>query len=415
VPASEAAPPADLSTFIEELDTCEDLDQLRPCVASAIGRRVPCQRLVLLEATEDRSLFAVTWSSAQDGARPAGQVLRADDPLARWLRVNATVLRLGVGERLWDEWSEADRGLCASLNADVALPFVASDELVAIALLAGTEGLRVETPSGAVEVEAFTRYVAARWRQMDQRARADARQKSLHRAQQLSAVGQLASTIAHEVRNPMAAVRSLVQFLHEVDPDPRERNRLLRMVIAEADRVAETVERMLSLSRPHDDDDSAVDMASVVDEVTRFVTPYARRRHVEVSARTATLPCQVRGDRDALRQVLMNVLMNACQACAGGGHVTVTLEAKPAPAAGGQTVSIEVTDDGVGIPAEEIGRVFDPFVTTKVDGTGLGLTFCRDALARIGGGIELRSVAGKGSTVLIAIPGMAANGACPDR
>jgi signal transduction histidine kinase len=218
----------------------------------------------------------------------------------------------------------------------------------------------------------------------------------------LSVAGELAATAAHEIRNPLAAIRSLVQFVKDVWPPAEERSQLLGEVLEEVDRVDRTVGNLLQLSRPQATRQDVLDLADVLTRSVQFIAPYARKRQLQLSAPAITGTLSVVGDPHELRQVIVNVLLNACQACAPGGEIVAT--ARTVPVEDAPWAEISIRDTGHGVAAADLARVFDPFFTTKPDGTGLGLAICREVLHRHHGTITLTSTPGAGSDVILRLP-----------
>ncbi|HSC29925.1 MAG TPA: HAMP domain-containing sensor histidine kinase [Vicinamibacterales bacterium] len=382
------------------LAACRGLDDLRHHICSEITARLGPDRIVIFEPADGGTMYRATWSSDRTRALPS-LTAPGRGRLARWLRVNGESLRLDPQSDLYSWWASGERDLLRETAATLCLPFVVSGRLAAIAFIAGASAGPRNAPN-IPDLEAFARHAAARWNELDTAGRADRAARALYRSQQLSVAGQLAATVSHEVRNPLAAIRSLVQFVRDADPEASERKRLLTGVVEEVDRVEQTVARHLDLTRAHTPPSLEIDAGDLAGEVVSFVQPYAKRRRVNLDFHGSDVPLRVRADPAELRQVLINVLLNACQACTGAGRVEVSAE--PRRTDGRPGAEITVTDDGQGMGPADVARVFEPFFTTKPDGTGLGLSFCRDALARCGGSIDLTSASGRGTRVVIHIP-----------
>jgi signal transduction histidine kinase len=230
------------------------------------------------------------------------------------------------------------------------------------------------------------------------------RLKGLHKAQQLAVAGQLAATVAHEVRNPLTAIRSTVQYVVQSSSAWETKRGLLERILEEVDRIERTVGGMLALSRPRDFEFAAIDLVQTVEEAFLLVQAYARNHTIAIERHFEADAIPIRGDARALHQVCMNIFLNACQAMPDGGRITVqcgvwhpTPDAKP-------FARLQITDTGTGISAEHLDRVFDPFFTTKRTGTGLGLPICLDIVAEHGGTLRLESEEGRGSAATVLLP-----------
>lgn len=399
--AAALTPPSALVRAAAALVTCDTLEGLRASVAGALVGSLNCQTVLLFEPISESTDFFVTWCE-QERADRGGLMFPRESDLLRWLTVNDAPLRLGTGRHLWHAWSPQDRDVCTRVAAEMAVPFVADDELAAVALVVGLAG----SPSAASEaaVQEFAQHVAAQWRQLAAAEHAAAHARSLRRAHELGSVGMLAATLAHEIRNPLAAIRSMVQFVRDAGPDPDEQRRYLSSVMREVDRVDGSVRRTLDLSKPSHDRCGPVDVIALAHDVVRFVAPYAAKRRVELRFEPLPDGLWALGDVGSLRQVLLNVLINACQACAAHGRVSIEVQSALVDEDGREGVRLEVADTGVGLAPDQLASVFEAFYTTKADGTGLGLTFCRDTVVRMDGTIEMRSALGLGSSVIIVLP-----------
>ena len=219
----------------------------------------------------------------------------------------------------------------------------------------------------------------------------------INRHERLAMLGELSAGIHHELKNPLAAISATVFALQErrtLQADPRARE-LLARVMSNVNRSNEIVGRMLSLTRVRD---PALHQTSVERLVERALhhcrVPPGRRLTVDLDP---TLP-DIHVDSAHVEQVLLNLLENAFHACKDGGNVRVIGRLVDGE------VQLGVTDDGVGVPASDIRRVFEPLFSTKPEGTGLGLALGRRLVEANGGTIAMTSEVGKGTTVTLSFP-----------
>jgi two-component system NtrC family sensor kinase len=233
-----------------------------------------------------------------------------------------------------------------------------------------------------------------------------AAQEQLVRSEKLSSLGKLSASIAHEINNPLAGIltfaKLLVRTLDQGTPDDATRKTLvknLHLVEREAERCTVIVRNLLDFARERPLAVAEIDPAGVVEEALQLLANQLAIQNVRVERNSQPLP-KVDGDFGQLRQAVVNVIMNACEAMPLGGKLTVdtcVLE-------GGAGVEIAMTDSGPGIPPEVLTRVFDPFFTTKEKGTGLGLSVVYGIVERHGGRIDVKSEVGKGTRVAIRLP-----------
>jgi signal transduction histidine kinase len=234
--------------------------------------------------------------------------------------------------------------------------------------------------------------------------------REVQRAEQLAIVGQLAAGLAHELRNALMPVKllvgSAVEDRRQLPPED------LAVVSHEINRLEMAVNRLLEYARPQTPEKRLFDLRLLVTEVEQLVAGRAKSQDVRLLDRLPNEPVLIDADKDQIRQVLLNILLNALDATPTGGQVTVTIARPPpgGPCAGlaGRAVQLTITDTGAGL-AREIGdRLFQPFVTSKATGTGLGLSICKRIIEAHGGRIEVTNRVAGGVVVEIHLPGCAA-------
>ena len=223
-------------------------------------------------------------------------------------------------------------------------------------------------------------------------------EQASRRSERLATVGQLAAGIAHEIRNPLASISGSIELLRHAPLATEDDRTLMAIVHREIQRLNGLIGDLLDYANPRPLHRVDFDLGVLIDEVLQVARGDAAFAPVTVSAEVAR-PLAVHADPAKLRQVLWNLLRNAADAAAtGGGHVTVTAGRADGAA------TIAVTDDGPGIPAEQLGHIFDPFFTTKPTGTGLGLATCHAIVADHAGRIDVDSAPGRGTTFTVALP-----------
>ncbi len=220
------------------------------------------------------------------------------------------------------------------------------------------------------------------------------------RGERLATVGNMAAGVAHELRNPLNAVSMGMQRLRaEFDPAPREEYlRMVDLVQGEVRRLNAIVEEFLSLARPMVLEHEPIIAATLLDEVLALVDGEARGAGIAIERATpAGLPV-LHADRDRLKQVLLNLVLNAIQAMPSGGTLELGVEA------GAGTMTVTVADTGSGIAPELLPKVFEPYVTTKAKGLGLGLAIARRIIEAHGGTIEAESEPGQRTRFRFTLP-----------
>lgn len=211
----------------------------------------------------------------------------------------------------------------------------------------------------------------------------------------LAALGEFSTGVAHEVRNPLATLKTTVQALARVEKEP-QRHALLLDMGREIDRMARAMEDLLAFGRPRPPSRREVRLGETLRSLEAMVAPEARKRQVAF-ALAGDLDLAVVVDPDHLQQILMNLVLNALHATPAGGRVTASARLE------GRRVIVEIADTGTGLSEEQLQHAFEPFFTTKAGGTGLGLSISRQLAELNGGGLALESAAGKGTTARLAL------------
>lgn len=228
-------------------------------------------------------------------------------------------------------------------------------------------------------------------------------EEQLRRAERMSALGELSTVLAHEIRNPLGSIKGTAEILRD-DFRPGDRKyEFLEILIKEADRLNRVVEDFLGLARPLPVERESCDMVAEVAEIVTLMKGEAASRGVALRMTPASLP-PVRGDRERLRQVLLNLVLNAIQATGRGGSVTISTRPLPARDEGPAGIEIAFADTGAGIPRENLARIFQPFFTTRPGGTGLGLAIAQRIIESHGGTIDAESEPGRGTTFRVRLP-----------
>jgi signal transduction histidine kinase len=388
-----------------------DREALEASVAARIRELFDPDRLILLEASPAAG-FVPSFSIGVEEAELAAVAVAARGKLARWLTVNETSLVLDRQPGVYDYLDAAERGLLDRLRLKVCVPMITLNRLTGILLL-GADRPRWGLSRGEIELlDLLARQAslafenAALYRA--QRERLD----RLYRAERLASVGQLAAGVAHEIRNPLTAIRSTMQYLLRGFEETEPRHQLVAELLNEVDRINSTVGGLLSLSRSGEIRLVAIDLLDPLRRAVQLFKAHAGERGVELRARLET-PAPVLGDAGQLEQVFLNLLLNALQSMGGERRSDGTdrsdqidrsdrIEITMIPES--TWAQVLVTDTGPGIPPDQLRRAFDPFYTTKKDGTGLGLAICHGIIEQHRGEIQLQSEVGKGTTASVRLP-----------
>ncbi len=223
-------------------------------------------------------------------------------------------------------------------------------------------------------------------------------QLELERSYHLSLVGQMAASVAHEIKNPLASIKGASEILIDDQTSPADKREFQGIVSKEIKRIDSTVEEFLQFARPKEVKRAKLDLSAALQHSVRQIAPQIAVQGVKL-AEWIEPDLFIMGDQEKIHQVAINLILNAAQASATGSTVGVLLRKLP-----GGWVELLVRDQGRGIEAKELGRVFEPFFTTKSSGTGLGLAIVKSIVEAHAGTIEMSSQVGKGTQVQIKLP-----------
>jgi two-component system NtrC family sensor kinase len=225
-------------------------------------------------------------------------------------------------------------------------------------------------------------------------------QEQLLQSEKLAAMGRLTSQIAHELNNPLYGIMNTLELLKtEISPQSKRR-KVLEMALSETVRLSGLLRKMLSFSKPDQEEKQAVDVNTVLDEILLLHEKQLQENDIKIKTEFAPSLPKIKASKNQLRQVFLNLVANARDAMPKGGNLNVKTSADS------KNIAIELSDTGVGIKEEHIKKIFDSFFTTKdsVKGVGLGLSVCYGFVKDHGGDIQVRSQPGEGTTFTITFP-----------
>lgn len=233
-------------------------------------------------------------------------------------------------------------------------------------------------------------------------------QRQLQQAEKLASVGELASGLAHEIRNPLAGIKTAVQVITEkiaalTCKSPEEKAELLEIseeVGRQSDRVRRLIGNLLQYVRPRDPRAEPCDLGELVERILYLVRPQARKLGLNVKVDFPQGQYVICADAEQIQQALLNICLNGLQAMKEDGWLSLFMEIDPAV----HEVVLSISDSGAGIKPEVRDRIFSPFFTTKPGGTGLGLSITKAIIERHGGRLLFNSKAGEGTTFIIRLP-----------
>ena len=318
-----------------------------------------------------------------NGAVPA--LLERDrSPLTRRL------LEIGSREESEERRRLARQGLerMLSVESEILVPLFGEDRLIGWLSLGGGD------PEGYVRAEVAAALVAVGQQAVASLARIRVVEEA-KRHEALAAVGEMAAGLAHEVRNPVAAIRGAAQAITP-DASPGQAREMLEVILEETARLDRVVGEFLDYARPASPRREPVDLGEAARRVARDAGLAGLDLRIDLAVEPGTAPAA--GDPDQIRRAFENVVRNAAQATGPGGTLRIRI------ASAGDRVRVRFEDDGPGIPDERLASLFQPFRTTRAGGTGLGLALVHRIVEAHGGGIEVDGRPGIGAVFTLLFP-----------
>ncbi len=391
-----------LSAFTRSIVRILDRDKLIREVASTLSRTLGLDRIAIALLEEGKHAFTVQHAV---GMPPATDEFPKQHPFITALtrcqevvlreELEATSARAGVSE------------VCQYNGWEVCIPLTVGNELIGFISLGRKRNLEPFFAEdlellGMLGAEASIALENARLYEELKRS-----QDIIRRADRLSALGTLAAGIAHEVRNPLVSIQTFFQLAPDRLHDEEFFSTFLGMAANEVKRISDLISELLSFARSPTRSLGPLNLKEVVERVVTLLEPEARKHKLTMThVLPADLPL-VHADSDQIKQVLINLMINAIQATPSGGTVSVVGQAvqnHDPP-----FVRLHVHDTGVGIPQERLNDIFNPFFTTKDKGTGLGLSIAHQIVVEHGGSLSVESKEGSGTSFFIDLPAAAQN------
>ena len=222
--------------------------------------------------------------------------------------------------------------------------------------------------------------------------------EKMKQSERLSALGEFSAGIAHEIKNPLASIKNFTQLLPSEYEDPHFRREFTELVTREVNRINKIVNDLLDYARPRRVDRTMTKLPELIDETLFSLKGTLDEHRITVKKNYGQLPL-IAVDHEQMRQVLLNLILNAVEAMPGGGTITVSARKNEE-----NEITIILADTGCGIPQELLKDIFNPFFTTKERGTGLGLSIVQRIVNEQGGRIDVESRKDQGTQFTIVLP-----------
>ena len=392
-----------LRDFSRRLVTIVDLDRLLNMLADTVEKSMGVKRISIFLMDPEKKFFRARLLRNS----PQGEPITINEPTIQFLQERReAILRIELD---WIENKLVVEELGTVLNrfeAEVFLPLIFMDRLIGFINLGPKAEEQIYYPEDLNLLYPLANQVAIAIENSNLYDSLKKSQTIIRRADRLSSLGTLVASLAHEIRNPLVSIKTFTQLLPERIEDEEFRNYFLKVASGEIDRLTGLINELLGFARPAEPRLEGEDIHALIEKMGVLVATEARKKNATLNKNYAPDLPQVRIDAEQIKQVLLNILLNAIQAIRGKGEiwvetrvVQVPLDEKIEP-----FIQVEVRDTGVGIPQENLERIFDPFFSTRPEGSGLGLAISHQIIHDHRGFITVESEVGKGTSFKIHLP-----------
>jgi len=395
-----------LTEFEDSLMLIVDPEQLTNNLLSKLQGLMDVEKAFVYLA--DRSETSRTFSLVDQAGRGESRLpaLAANGVIAQWFRANRQMLFFVEDNEEVTDYLRAELQPFLDLSINLACPLISMDRLIGMVFLHLNQ-----VPLSGIQIanlQMLNRQAGLAFENallFKERLRQNER---MFRAEQLATMGQFAAGIAHELRNPLTAIRSTIQYLENEFDQGTDQRKLAHDILDEVDRLNNIVGNLLSLARPAQSNPEQIDIRREIERCTNFIETKAKSQNVKLETDFEKNLPKLRFDPAEFRQLLLNVMMNGLQAMPEGGLLLVkaccVIEKARDSIDAMERMLIQVVDEGPGIPAQLRQKVFEPFFTTKAGGTGLGLAICNSIVKRYNGEIWIEQARSGGAEVKISLP-----------
>lgn len=392
-----------LGKFSKALVSILDLQSLSKRIIETITQTMGVEKASLFLVDEEKGGYSLR-ESKNVSTNTSTQHLSKDDPLPIYLqKVGEIIIREELAKRVHIPMINNVVHEMSLLEAEVSIPLTWKEQLIGMINLShkftkdiysreDIELLSTLANQTAIAIENARLYEDLK------------RSKSyIRRADRLASLGTLTAGLAHEIRNPLVAIKTFTHLLPERIDDQEFRDKFLHIASGEVDRISSLITELLDFARPSDPKLEMEDINIILDGMILLVTTEMNKKQINnMKDYDPNLPF-VEIDREQIKQVFLNILLNAIEATPQKGKITVRTRSFMKP--GGEPyVQVEFTDTGCGIPSDQLEEIFNPFFTTKTTGSGLGLSISNQIVRDHRGYIDVESQSGKGSSFFINLP-----------
>ena len=393
-----------LSEFNRSLTLIVDKSLLIGNIVAKVKQICPVESVYIFLLDENTGKFKL-----QNEAKNKPVTLTNRSRLVSWLSVNEKHLIISRHPDIVSYFPPEEQEIIRQLGAELIFPLKIMNQINGTIFLGKkTDGApfteqELNLLSILINQATFAIEHASLYEQQTERL------KKMYRTDRLATLGELAAGAAHEIRNPLTAIRSTIQYLSKDFSTDPVKSEMVTELIPEVERINKIVQGLLSFARPSDLNTSDINIEQLINQTLLLVTNTLRKQNVEVEFEYFTDNTTIQGDAEQLKQVFLNIILNAVEAMGKNPPersrtLIISIEKGTPINTHSRYLIISFEDSGKGIEQKNIENVFNPFFTTKEEGTGLGLAICYGIINRHEGEIEVKSVPDKGTCMNIKLP-----------
>jgi signal transduction histidine kinase len=399
-----------LMAFSQSLVTILDLKSLTGEIVRTLVNVLGARKASLYLRNQEKGIYVLATSVGQETDGRQDITVRKEDALVRHL-LHAQSIVIREELELHDESGGTDPILCAlkEMEAEASIPLVNKGHLIGFCNLGSATNLKLSSGDDWHLLTTLGQNAAIALDHALLYEDMKRSQKLIQRADRLRSLETIAGGFAHEIRNPLTSIKTFIQLAPSRRDDPEFMGEFSMVVQDDVSRIERLIEEILNYARYMEPKFSQEDLNEIVMSSLPFVEVQANQKGISFTHDLAQNLPQMLLDRQQMRQVLMNLFMNAMDAITNAGGRIAVKTRLLTKSSGEDWAHIEIMDTGCGISTENLERIFDPFYTTKHEseereGTGLGLVIVHQIIQDHGGHIEVESQVGRGTTFLINLP-----------
>jgi signal transduction histidine kinase len=383
--------------FNRSLHTIKEKSSLISSIVTRIYELIPAKSIYMFWENNDATRYVL----ANPQETMPELYLLSDEGLVQWLRLNEKPLTVSFEPEFAGIYSENDTQAIQLLESVLILPLKTNHQFRGVIFLGKKENDTAYRNQDLDMLSILLDNAALAIENIIYNEEHITHLKHIVQTDRLAVIGQLAAGAAHEIRNPLTSIRSAVQYIQGDIHDPKKQL-IVQSVLSEVDRINDILTGLLSFSRQNNPVKREFDLAAMIEQTVGLVKNTRIKKQITFSTRYFAPSLPIIADNNQLKQVFMNIILNAIDAIREEGLIEISVQSTKIE--GLFYYSITIADNGIGIDEDSLEKLYDPFYTTKEEGTGLGLSISYGIIHRHKGYIEISNRLEGGTQVTVQLP-----------